>query len=145
MASQVAGRSVPVAIVVAQHIPESVVKPAEEFARRYAPDVAIGLVDLGGWQSFTGHGLERLNSEGPREKKGGLAEFRSKVPQLFSDLNQWMLKVVLAPWIPVSYLTAPRANYQGSSQLAQAAGVSEMSAFRFVSEFSKRGVSRAGR
>jgi hypothetical protein len=139
MASQIPGRSIPVAIVVAQHIPESVAKPAWEFARRYAPDVAIGLVDLDGWQSFTGHGLEKLNSERRKEKGGISAEFRSNVPQLFSDLNQWMLKVVLAPRIPVSYLSAPRATYQGSSQLAQAAGVSDMSAFRFVSELSREG------
>jgi hypothetical protein len=137
MASQIPGRSIPVAIVVAQHIPESVAKPAREFARRYAPDVAIGLVDLEGWQSFTGYGLEKLNPERRREKSGTSAEFRSNVPQLFSDLNQWMLKVVLAPRIPVAYLSAPRVSYRGSSQLAQAAGVSEMSAFRFVSEFSK--------
>jgi hypothetical protein len=139
MAGQIPGRSIPVAIVVAQHIPDSVAKPAREFARRYAPDVAIGLVDLDGWQSFMGHGLEKLNAERRKENGGIPAEFRSNVPQLFSDLNQWMLKVVLAPRIPVSYLSAPRASYQGSSQLAQAAGVSEMSAFRFVSEFSREG------
>jgi hypothetical protein len=62
-----------------------------------------------------------------------------RAPQLFSDLNQWMLKVLLAPRIPEVYLSAPRGRYQGASQLAEAAGVSVMSAFRFVEEFSKGG------
>jgi hypothetical protein len=66
-------------------------------------------------------------------------ELRAHAPQLFSDLNQWMLKVLLAPAIPESYLSAPRGHYEGASQLAAAAGVSVMSAFRFVEQFSKEG------
>jgi len=50
-----------------------------------------------------------------------------------------MLKVLLAPRIPESYLSAPRGQYQGASQLAEAAGVSVMSAYRFVEQFSKEG------
>jgi hypothetical protein len=50
-----------------------------------------------------------------------------------------MLKVLLAPAIPASFLSAPRGRYQGASQLAQASGVSMMSAFRFVEQFSKEG------
>jgi hypothetical protein len=50
-----------------------------------------------------------------------------------------MLKILLAPNIPESYLSAPRGPYQGASQLAAAAGVSIMSAFRFVERFSKEG------
>jgi hypothetical protein len=67
-----------------------------------------------------------------------------RAPQLFSDLNQWMLKVLLAPRIPDVYLAAPRGRYQGPSQLAEAAGVSVMSAFRFVEEFSKEGFLESG-
>jgi hypothetical protein len=50
-----------------------------------------------------------------------------------------MLKVLLAPGIPEPYLSAPRGHYQGASQLAEAASVSVMSAFRFVDQFSKEG------
>jgi hypothetical protein len=55
-----------------------------------------------------------------------------------------MLKVLLAPRIPESYLSAPRGRYQGASQLAEAAGVSVMSAFRFVEQFSKEGFLDSG-
>jgi hypothetical protein len=50
-----------------------------------------------------------------------------------------MLKVLLAPSIPELYLSAPRGHYQGASELAEAADVSVMSAFRFIEEFSKAG------
>jgi hypothetical protein len=55
-----------------------------------------------------------------------------------------MLKVLLAPRIPELYLSAPRGRYQGASQLAEAAGVSVMSAFRFVEQFSKEGFLDSG-
>jgi hypothetical protein len=55
-----------------------------------------------------------------------------------------MLKVLLAPRIPEVYLSARRGQYQGASQLAEAAGVSVMSAFRFVEEFSKEGFLESG-
>ena len=43
---------------------------------------------------------------------------------LFSDLNQWMLKILLAPpLIPEGFLLAPRERYRNASQLAEAAGV----------------------
>ena len=138
------GHPIPVGIVGANRIPDSVAKEAIQFVRERAPEVAVGLVDLEGLRSFAGHGLESLSSpRGPldsiRPPKVG-----ARAPQLFSDLNQWMLKVVLAPRIPDEYLSAPRSHYQGASQLAEAAGVSVMSAFRFVEEFSREGFLEAG-
>jgi len=134
-----AGHPVPVAIVGSNHIPDSVADEAKQFVRARAPDVGVGLVDLEGLRSFAGHGLESLNSE-RREGSGvSSSKWRSRAPQLFSDLNQWMLKLLLAPGISEEYLTAPRGRYQGASQLAEAAGVSVMSAFRFVEQFSKEG------
>jgi hypothetical protein len=50
-----------------------------------------------------------------------------------------MLKVLLARHIPEHYLSAPRGDYQGATQLAAAADVSVMSAFRFIEQFSKAG------
>ena len=134
----------PVAVVGANHIPESLAEEAKQFVRERAPDVAVGLVDLEGFRSFAGHGLESLNSERRPANSLGSSKLRARPPQLFSDLNQWMLKVLLAPRIPESYLSAPRGHYQGASQLAEAAGVSVMSAFRFVEEFSKQGFLESG-
>jgi Holliday junction resolvase len=133
------GHPVAVAIVVANYVPESVALQVKQFARRHAPDIAVGVMDLEGLRSFDGHGLERFNSATPRARNAISPANRMPSPQLFSDLNQWMLKVLLAPRIPELYLSAPRGCYHGASQLAEAAAISVMSAFRFIEQFSKAG------
>jgi hypothetical protein len=134
-----AGNPIPVAIVGANHISNSLSDKAKEFVRKHAAEVAVGLVDLEGLRSLAGPGLEDLSSERPPENNLSLPKLGARAPQLFSDLNRWMLKVLLAPRIPQSYLSAPRGQYPGASRLAQAAGVSVMGAFRFVEQFSKDG------
>ena len=131
------GHPVPLAIVGANCIQNSIAEAAKQFMRERAPEVAIGVVDLEGLRLFAGHGLESLSSS--RRPQSELRAPNVRAPQLFSDLNQWMLKVLLAPRIPEVYLSAPRGQYRGASQLAEAASVSVMSAFRFVEEFSKEG------
>lgn len=138
----IAGHPVPLAIVGANRIPDSVAEEAKQFVRKRAPEVAIGVLDLEGLRLFAGQGLESLSSA--RRPQSDLRPPKVRAPQLFSDLNQWMLKVLLAPRIPDVYLSAPRSHYQGASQLAEAAGVSVMSAFRFVEEFSKEGFLESG-
>jgi len=133
------GKPFPVAIVAANYIPESVAEQAKEFLQKRAPAVAVGLLDSEGFRSFSGLGLELLDSKRRAGSGAPSQKLRSHAPQLFSDLNQWMLKVLLAPAIPESYLSAPRGHYRGASQLAAASGVSVMTAFRFVEQFSKEG------
>lgn len=139
---RIPGHPIPVAIVGANRISESVAGEAMEFMRKRAPEAAVGLLDFEGFRSFAGHGLESLNS--PRQYESNVRAPKGRAPQLFSDLNQWMLKVLLAPRIPEEYLSAPRDEYQGAAQLAKAAGVSVMSAFRFVEELSKEGLLDSG-
>ena len=50
-----------------------------------------------------------------------------------------MLKVLLAPLISADLLKAPRRSYRNASELAEAAEVSVMSAFRFVRQLRKEG------
>ena len=127
------------AIVVANYIPDSVALQVKKFARRHAPDIAVGVMDLEGFRSFAWAWTGAIQfREAERGKSLSLAN-RVPSPQLFSDLNQWMLKVLLAPSIPELYLSAPRGRYHGASQLAEAAAVSVMSAFRFIEQFSKAG------
>lgn len=131
--------AVSVAVVAADRVPDSVAEQLKDFARRHAPDVAVGIIDLEGFRAFQGFGLERFNAE--RAASSSLASLpKSPLPvNLFSDLNQWMLKVLLAPRIPESLLSAPRERYQSARQLARAAGVSVMSASRFVRQLSNEG------
>lgn len=131
--------AVPVAIVVARHIPNSVAEQVRQFAMSHAPDVGIGLMDSEGFRVFHGFGLERFNSERLASARLGLPGQGQSPSHLFSDLNQWMLKILLAPNIPESLLSAPRGQYQNGSQLAKAAGISVMSASRFIRQLSSEG------
>jgi hypothetical protein len=128
-----------VVMVVTNNISELVVEQVKYFAREHAPNMAVGVLDFQGFRSFAGHGFEKFNSESSRGRNVHLSSRSPISPQLFSDLNQWMLKVLLAPRIPESYLSAPRGYYQGASQLARASRVSTMSAFRFIKQFAKEG------
>jgi hypothetical protein len=136
---QLSKSSVPVAVVAADRISDSVAEQLKEFARQHAPDVAVGIIDLEGLCAFQGFGLERFNAERAAPSSlGSLPKTRLPV-NLFSDLNQWMLKVLLAPRIPVSMLSASRERYPNAAQLARAADVSVMSAFRLVRRLSNEG------
>lgn len=137
-AGRVAGtRHTPLAVIVAPRVPARAADAVLAFAEAYAPEVAVGVVDVDGFRLFRGEGLEELNAEPPRASPRVAA---SPVGQaLLSDLNQWMLKVLLAPELPDALLSAPRGRYRNASQLAGAANVSVMSAFRFVRQLQLEG------
>lgn len=142
--AQVAARkfsrsAVPVAVVASRHIPDSVAEQVKQFGIHHAPDVAIGILDSEGFRAFHGFGLEKLNSERVASSGAGLSLQSQSPSYLFSDLNQWMLKILLAANIPESLLSAPRQRYKSASQLAQAAGVSVMSASRLVRQLLNEG------
>jgi hypothetical protein len=133
------GAAIPVAVIAADHISNSLAEEVKRFALQNAPDVGIGIIDAGGFRSFAGHGLESLNAERSESPRLDLLAKRPSAANLFSDLNQWMLKVLLSEEIPESMLSAPRGRYENASQLAVAARVSVMSAFRFVRQLSEEG------
>lgn len=128
----------PLAVIAAPAISASAANSLIGFFSKFAPDVAIGVLDREGFRHFVGPGLEKLNAAPPRRAH------RQKLPPpesayLFSDLSQWMLKVLLAPLVPEDLLRAPRREYRNASELAVAAEVSVMSAFRFVRQLRQEG------
>jgi len=130
--------ALPLAIVAAPEISPSAANNLILFLAQFAPDAAAGIVDREGFRHFIGPGLEKLNAAPPRRI------YRQKLPfaesaNLFSDLSQWMLKVLLAPLLPENLLHAPRGEYRNASELAAAAEVSVMSAFRFVRQLRQEG------
>jgi hypothetical protein len=128
----------PLAVVSAPRIPRRAAEQVMAFARRYAPDAAAGVIDLEGFAMFRGPHLEELNAEG-RALPASMRRAVRDQGALFSDLNQWMLKVLLAPELPESLLSAPRGRYRNASQLARAANVSVMSASRLVRLLEREG------
>jgi Holliday junction resolvase len=132
------GKGRPLAVVYVGDASLSLLKQVREFSKKFASEVAVGVISESGVQCFLGEGLERLSVE-PRGIRQGLAKSPSRAPHIFSDLNQWMLKVLLAPEIPERLLAAPRAEYHNVSELARAANVSTMSAFRFAQRLREEG------
>jgi hypothetical protein len=132
-------KAAPLAIVAAPSIPDAVQRALFEFHRCHVPRAAIGMVDGCGLRAFVGPGLESLNSR-PSAAHRSVARVPAPPVNLFSDLNQWMLKVLLAPHIQRPGLmpgAATGAEYRNATALARAAGVSIMSAFRLVSQLEK--------
>lgn len=129
--------ALPLAVVCAPRVPMAVALQVLEFAGNYVPDdLAVGVFDFQGLAVFRGPGLESLNEQPPESPRS--VSPRESRP-LFSDLNQWMLKVLLANELPDHLLSAPRGHYRNASQLARAAQVSVMSAFRFVEQLREDG------
>jgi hypothetical protein len=88
---------------------------------------------------FSGAGLESLTAR-PDAVIFRQLSVDPKV-DLFSDLNQWLIKVLLAPYLnDRKLLNAPIGAYQNATQLASAAGVSVMTAFRFMRELTAEGL-----
>lgn len=136
--------TVPVAVVGASSVGVSVAEEARRFAERHAPEVGAGVVDANGLRVFTGHGLERFNAS-PTLLASAAVRPRAKPTQLFSDLNQWMLKILVGQALPQSSLCVPKGEFRNASQLAEAANVSVMSAVRFVHRLDDEGFLHEGR
>ena len=127
----------PIAVVAARHIPASVASQIQEFAKRYAPEVGVGVIDAEGLRSFIGFGLEALDAKPSRRQDSEVARAPRRT-DLFSDLNQWMLKVLIGQRLPDRLIAVPRDPVRNASQLAHIAGVSIMTASRFVNQLSER-------
>ena len=130
--------TVPVAVVASNRVPTSVANEARQFAVRHAPEVGAGVIDAEGLRVFTGHGLDRLDAS-PTRRATASAGSRPKPPQLFSDLNQWMLKILVGQALHPSHLSVPRGEFRNASQLAAAANVSTMTAYRLVHRLTDEG------
>eukprot|EP00456_Euglypha_rotunda_P034366 TRINITY_DN26507_c0_g1_i1.p1 TRINITY_DN26507_c0_g1~~TRINITY_DN26507_c0_g1_i1.p1 ORF type:complete len:383 (+),score=45.63 TRINITY_DN26507_c0_g1_i1:102-1250(+) len=122
----------PLSIVRIGKMTASLVNKVANFQALYAPDTAIGLVSDDGGRFFIGEGLRELNDELPHSARRNSLPKTQKAFDLFTDLNQWMLKVLLAADVPEQLLAAPRIPFHSVTELADGAKVSAMSASRFV-------------
>ena len=128
----------PLAVVAARRVPESVAEHLMQFAEKHAPDVAVGVIDAEGFRSFAGAGLKQLDARPTGSIAPNLGS-PSRLPDLFSDLNQWMLKILVGQCLPESLIHLPRGPIRNASHLAEVANVSVMSASRLVNQLMNRG------
>jgi len=138
-AARAAGqKAAPLAVVAAPKISPRAAEQVIKFAENYAPNAAAGVIDFDGLRIFRGPHLEKMNALAKHLPRSAKRSVRDS-GDFFTDLNQWMLKVLLAPELPDGLLSAPRGQYRNASQLARAANVSVMSAFRFVQQLQSEG------
>lgn len=128
----------PLAVVAARRMPASVAEQLKQFAEHHAPGVAIGVIDAEGFCLFVGPGLQGLDAR-PSRRVAGPVVSSQRLPDLFSDLNQWMLKILLGQRLPEQFISVPRKPIRHASQLAKVANVSVMSASRLVNQLLKEG------
>jgi Holliday junction resolvase len=125
----------PLAVVMVGDFSQPLMERVRRFSEYYAPASALGVVSRGGARLFIGDGLDDLNDISRLDNIPSFSRKQSSyasASNLFSDLNQWMLKVLLAPEIPEPLLAAPREKLRNASELAAAARVSIMSASRLI-------------
>ena len=130
--------TVPVAVVGSHRVPISVAEEARRFAACHAPEVGAGVVDAEGLRVFTGHGLEQFDAS-PTRRVTVSGASPPKPPRLLSDLNQWMLKILVGQALPASCLSVPKGKFRNASQLAAAANASTMSAIRLLRRLTDEG------
>lgn len=137
----------PLPIVAAPAISNEIAEELAEYMHRVAPGMAWGLMDERGRIDLHGEGFEDVR---PEELPDLPLSPPPRPPQPhnpFSDLGQWMLKVLLASRVPEPWLNAPRSRIGGVADLAAAARVSPASASRFLAALESEGylVRAAGR
>lgn len=155
-AGRASGKHVPLAVVAAPRIAPRAADQILAFIADVAPDAAAGVFDFAGLRRFRGPHLEELDSFSDLDRSSGQSAHETgrnwpslwssdvqpvhhSPADIFSDLNQWMLKVLLAPEIPEHLLSAPREHYRDASHLARSADVSAMSASRLVRQLDHEG------
>lgn len=101
----------------------------ERYMEEVAPDQAFGFVDSRGLVRFRGLGLDEVHSDpSTSRRRVGVAHQRPR--DLFSDLNQWLLKVLAGRSIPPSLLSVPRGPVGSAPSLAKVGRVSVPVAWR---------------
>jgi hypothetical protein len=137
----------PMAVIHVPRLPRALVEKVGRFHADVVPDAHWVLVDDAGAVCAWGEGLEAASRPAAQRvavRMGRVAAAPSPAGDLFSDLHQWMLKVLLAPDLPPGLLAAPRAAYATATALAGAADVSVMSASRFLRQLQREGFLEAG-
>lgn len=137
-AAERSGGASPLAVIFVPEASESLVNHVQVFAQRFANDTAVGIVSARGECYFSAEAFQPLNHLPEETRRARLPRPAPSI-NLFSDLNQWMLKLLLAWELPEGLLNAPRKRFKSGSELAECAQVSAMSASRFLQQLRNEG------
>jgi hypothetical protein len=130
------GAGTPFAVLAAPTLSKSMLSALKSYADRYGRDAVVGLATFEGDLHLHGAGIDQVLGASEVRKP------RLTAPQplnLFSDLNRWLLKTLLASALPEELLTAPRGRSTTTSELASMAGVSAIVARRLLAALRRDG------
>lgn len=122
-------------LVVASRISERNAKGVIDILSGFTGRQAIGFLDTSGLIHCRGLGLEVLN----REPRSGLDRYPKPPASLITDLNLWLLKILLGQRLPEQLITVPRGQFTRSIHLARHGDVAAMTAHRFVHALVREG------
>jgi hypothetical protein len=117
-------------VVGVANLTDRSVAAVAEFIAREAPEAAWGMLDLHGRLVLRGLPDGEIAAHGERSRESHRARPHDRDP--FSDLGQWMAKVLIARRLPAELLAAPRVRVRRPRELARFAGVSEPTSARWV-------------
>ncbi|MBU6430027.1 MAG: hypothetical protein KGR26_13515 [Cyanobacteria bacterium REEB65] len=127
----------PLAIVGAPSISDALAEHLRAFGQRFGGGLAFGIADLRGRLELFGFGLSLVSApQGPPLWQTNLG---NRVLDMYSDTNQWLLKVLLAQRLPANLLQAPRGEVKSATDLARMAEVSLPTAARLVKHLEQIG------
>lgn len=128
----------PMAIVLLDALTGPLVEIANDVVDQLAPECAVAVIGLDGSVSFDVPGCESIDKIAEVKGRRPFSSTHSAV-NLFSDANQWMLKMLFAEHLPPGLINAPQTRYRSGRQLGDEAGVSHVSSNRFLSLLKKEG------
>jgi hypothetical protein len=132
----------PVAVVALPRFGTKLRRAAESFMRKFAPGVGWGLLDESGQAVLVVPDLEVEWERAASLPAEGRSAHHRGDRQLFTDLNRWMLKVLLLRNAPEELWGGPRRRPRHPTELAEVAQVSIAKAHNFASAFESRGLLR---
>ena len=126
-----------VAVVSAPAISPAMARSIQQYVAEVAPGQPFGYADDRGLVSFSGLGLERARAEGGKRPHSRSAAERPR--DLFSDLNQWLLKILVGRNLPPEMIAVPRQPVRSAAELAARGGASAPAAWRLYSALKNAG------
>lgn len=131
--ARVGSRGKFVALVAAPVISPAMASSLDQYVSEVARGQPFGYVDERGLVRFHAPGLEEVRADPARRRSGGGSQALKQPRDLFSDMNQWMLKVLVGRPLEPNMLSIPREPVGSAAELGDRADASVPAAWRLLS------------
>ncbi len=124
----------PLAIVAAPALSRTLADHLRAYAERFGENQPFGLYDGRGKVELYAPGLPPVLTPAPLSEPAGRESLEQsrRAMDLFSDLNQCLLKVLLAQHLPENLIHSARGEIKGPTDLARLASASPATAHRLL-------------